>query len=158
MKGVEIPKSSDYLLNYGGIRLAKIIKINEEEFKLAKPQLLVNKDEYVLKYKPIERDISFWGDNELMRINTDYNNDNMWDKIKPYVALGIVAVVCMIMVISTLDRVGELSNEAKQERTDMTNLISRLMDDPGSVANQLQNTQNNNTQVETNVAKPPSQG
>jgi len=155
-QGIEIPKSSDYILNYPGIRLIKVIKVNENEFKLAKPQLIVSDGDYKLKFKPIERDISFWADNEQLRINHEWTTESTWDKIRPFAIISVAAIVALIMVGLALDKVGELADDAKEDRTAMTTLIAKLMDDPGSVANNLQEKQNDNKEIlETETPTPP---
>jgi hypothetical protein len=153
-QGIEIPSSSDYIMNYNGLRLIKLIKINENEFKLAKPSLNVDEKEYTLKYKPIERDVAFWADNETMRVNSDYKTeDGLLKKLAPFIALGLVAIVCLMMISMTLDKAGEMTSDAKEERSAMTKLIGNLIDNPGSVANAINNKDSEG--IPTNVTKPP---
>lgn len=151
--GIETPKYSEYIVNSKGIKLIKVVKLSQGAFKLMIPDIKIDKTNASHSFKVIDRDISFWADNELLRIHQDYNVETRWDKVKPYVALGVVAVVCLLMIYCTLDKAGEILSDAAGESRETTSIITKFIDNPTDIANYINNKDKES--VTTNATKPP---
>jgi hypothetical protein len=150
-KGVEIPKAQEYIPNFAGVPLLKVVKINEGEFKLLKHDTIVEEEEIDSQYTVLDRDISFWAQNQADRIDIDYKNESMWDKIKPFATLVVVGFICFLMVYATIDKVNEMALEAAGERKETINLIQNFIDAQRGSSIETQ-------EVETDAPRPPNTG
>ena len=147
--GIEIPKAEEYIPNFAGVSLIKIAKINEGEFKLLKHDVEITEDEIKSDYQVLDRDISFWAQNQYDRVENDYKNESTWDKIKPFATLAVVGFICFLMVYSTIKQVNEMATEAAGERKETIDLINKFIN------REKVNTPQTGEVVETDAAKPP---
>lgn len=146
--GIEIPKAEEYIPNFAGVSLIKCVKINEGDFKLLKHDTTVTDDDIVSEYQVLDRDISFWAQNQQDRVENDYKNESTWDKIKPFATLALVGFLCFLMVYATIKQVNEMATEAAGERKETIDLIDRFI-------NREKITTGGTTSVPTNATKPP---
>ena len=153
--GLPIPDPQEYISNHMGIKLAKVVKVSETEFRTMKHDFVVNDKEIASHYKVIDKDVAFWIKNQTERADIDYKTESKWDKIKPLLAIGIVAVICLMMIYVTLEKAGEIMDSASGERKETTNLIQKFIENPAGVGNFINNKGKEN--VNTNATKPPMQ-
>lgn len=153
--GLPVPEPQEYISNHMGVKLLKIAKVSENEFRSMNHDFEVSDEEIKSKYKVVDKDIAFWMKNQNERIDMDYKVESKWDKIKPLLTIGVVAVICLMMIYVTLEKAGEIMDSASGERKETTNLIQKFIDNPSGVANFINN--DNREGIDTNATKPPLQ-
>lgn len=152
-KGIQVPNSKDYIPNYNGVKLLKVLIRNNGEVRLLDHSMVINKEEFMSDYKVIDQDISFWQANQIRRAQETYKTESTWDKIKPFAMLGMVMITAIIILYFTVDKVTDMAADAAGERRETVNLIQGFLD-----RNKPNEESNSDQIIETDVPAPPGGG
>ena len=128
---VEGLRPEDYQQTTAGIFIVKLLQIGEDHFvpmhqknDLQKEILKsqegsedTNKIKYTANYVDMvtERDVAYWAENAVRDIEERHKVESKWDKYKPFITLGLVAIVCLLLVAHTINKTSEMVDKAAEE-------------------------------------------
>jgi len=157
-KTIEPPKHSDMILNDKGKRYLKILKVNEDEFQIMKLCTKIDGKNINTTFKIIQRDVSFWATNETKRLESEHKQESKWDKIKPLVTYAVVGMICLMMIVVSINKAGDIMNQASDVNRDTKNFLERFANDPNKyiVAGQALANGGVSEETPTDAAAPPT--